>query len=413
MPSRDTQGEGEIACRGGVVTSSTAKISWATVAWLRARLHQGGASEADGPRPYLVDVRSPEEFARGHLEGALNVPVADGPGTAPGTIRPDHEMRALDALVPDFRVQVVLYCASGARAARAAEVLKARGYRRVFLLEEGYADVAHANDAHDARADARMTRRYGRQMAIPGFGPDAQMRLGEARVLLVGAGGLGSPVALYLAAAGVGTLGIADGDEVALSNLHRQVLHTTGAVGRPKVESARQTLRALNPDVTVITHAHLDADALDRAVERDGFHVIVDGSDNLPTRYAVSDVALARGIPVVSGAVQRLEGQLTTLMPAAAAARWGRAPGPCYRCIFPETGSRIAESCEAAGVLGPVCGTVGSMMATEVIKLLTHQGDLAIGMLLLFDARTSSLMRVTIAETCAHAGYRPPTDPDR
>jgi sulfur-carrier protein adenylyltransferase/sulfurtransferase len=364
------------------------KLSRDALRWLRAPLQTSGSDAAisETRDPLLVDVRSPEEFAAGHLEGAQNYPL------------PEIEQQAAK-LEPDLRRQIVLYCGSGERARRGAQKLIHMGYTRVFLLTEGYEEVVAKASPERPVAQAR----YSRQVALPQLGASGQEQLANTRVLLVGLGGLGSPVALYLAAAGVGTLGLSDGDTVELSNLHRQILHSTGRVGRGKADSAKTALRELNPGTSVVTHGHADQSLLDESLAvPGGYDIIVDGTDNLEARYLVSDAAFAHGTPVVHGSVFRFEGMVTTLMPRAAASARALPRSACYRCIFPPIGKSLTVSCADAGVLGAICGVVGSLMATEVLKLALGIGEPLIGSLLLYDGLTTRFTRVRSSDTCPH-----------
>jgi molybdopterin/thiamine biosynthesis adenylyltransferase len=234
---------------------------------------------------------------------------------------------------------------------------------------------------------AEQRERYSRHLLIPEVGVEGQQKLLEAKVLLLGAGGLGSPTALYLAAAGVGTLGIVDDDEVDLSNLQRQVIHTTDRIGVPKVDSAEETISAINPDVEVVKYpVRLDASNIVEIIE--GYDVIVDGLDNFPTRYLLNDASVRLDIPVVSAAILGFDGQLSVFKPH---------DGPCYRCLFPEPPpAELAPSCGANGVLGVLPGTMGLLQATEVVKLVIGEGDPLIGRLLLYDALAATFTEVKV-----------------
>lgn len=314
----------------------------------------------------LRDVREADEFRQGHLPGALHLP------------RGQLELR-VDSVLPAREASVVVYCASGARAALAASTLVDLGYRAVSRLEPGFArwrELGHPVEVPRVFDEAQRDR-YARQLRLHEVGEAGQRRLLDARVLCVGAGGLGSSALLYLAAAGVGTLGIADGDVVEVSNLQRQVLHTTARLGRRKVESAEETLRALNPQVRVVRFdTRLTPDTIDRALA--DFELVIDGSDNFATRYALNDAAVRARKPLVTGAVHRFEGQVTTVEPFV---------GPCYRCLFPRTPAPgLAPACAEAGVLGVLPGVIGTIQATEAIKLLLGLGSPLRGRLLVYDA---------------------------
>jgi sulfur-carrier protein adenylyltransferase/sulfurtransferase len=345
--------------------------------------------------PILIDVREPDEFVSGVLERSHLVPRAE----LPSRIR---------TLAPELSAIIVVYCASGARSALAAQTLLALGYSNAHSMrggikrwrECGLPVVAPspydqlAGGAATALSSAQLER-YARHLRLAEVGVTGQTKLLDARVLCIGAGGLGSPASLYLAAAGIGHLGIVDHDRVDLSNLQRQVVHTTARVGAPKTESASATLAALNPDVDVIRHDSklTAANALDVLANYD---VILDGSDNFPTRYLVNDAALRLGKPVVYGAVQRFEGQVSVF-----------AGAPCYRCLFPQPPpADAAPSCQEAGVLGVLPGVIGMLQATEAIKLILGIGESLLGRLVLYDALTLRFSELKLAadrtcRTCA------------
>ncbi len=315
----------------------------------------------------LIDVRETEEFATGHLPGARHVP------------RGYLESR-IEGAVPDRSQRVVLYCASGNRSALAAHTLQEDlGYEHVESMLGGitlWKDRGYEVDVPRAMT-ALQRERYSRHLLVPEVGEDGQRKLLDARVLLLGAGGLGSPVALYLAAAGVGTLGIVDDDEVDLSNLQRQVIHTTDRIGVSKVDSAEATIQALNPDVEVVKYAtRLDADNIMEIIA--GWDIVVDGADNFPTRYLLNDATVRLGIPVVSASILGFDGQLSVFKPY---------EGPCYRCLYPvPPPADLAPSCGANGVLGVLPGTMGLLQATEVVKLIVGAGEPLVGRLLLYEA---------------------------
>jgi len=315
----------------------------------------------------IIDVREGEEFAAGHLPGAKHVP------------RGYLESR-IDNAVPDRTQRVILYCATGQRSALAAHTLTEElGFERVESMTGGitlWKDRGYEVDVPQTLT-AEQRERYSRHVLVPEVGLDGQLKLLEAKVLLLGAGGLGSPTALYLAAAGVGTLGIVDNDVVDLSNLQRQVIHSTSKIGIPKVDSAEQAIHDLNPDVKVVKYqTRLDASNIMEIIA--GYDVIVDGVDNFPTRYLLNDASVRLKIPVVSAAILGFEGQLSVFAPY---------DGPCYRCLFRQPPpAELAPSCGANGVLGVLPGTMGLLQATEVIKLITGSGDPLIGRLLMYDA---------------------------
>lgn len=317
-------------------------------------------------RALVLDVREPDEYEQGHLPDAMWIP------------RGLLEQR-IEAAAPERERPIVVYCAGGTRSVLGAHTLGLLGYRRVVSMAGGFSAWKAQGlpwvMPRLLRAD--QTQRYARHLLLPEVGTAGQLRLLDAKVLCLGAGGLGSPAAMYLAAAGVGTLGIVDDDVVDVSNLQRQILHTADRVGRPKVESAEKTLRALNSDVHVVAHrARLTADnALEILA---GYDVVIDGADNFPTRYLLNDAALRLGTPVVHASIFRFEGQLTVL---------GLPGGPCYRCLFPQPPPlALAPSCAEAGVLGVLPGVLGVLQATEAIKLILGLGTSAAGRLVLYDA---------------------------
>ena len=314
----------------------------------------------------LIDCREPEEFDNGVITGALRLP------------RGQLELK-IEALQPDRAAPIALYCATGVRSALGAQALAQLGYRDVVNVAGGvdaWIGAGHPLD-HPRRLTRGQLARYARQVLLPELGEAGQRRLLDARVLLVGAGGLGSPAALYLAAAGVGTLGIVDHDSVDLSNLQRQILHGEDTTGRPKVESARRALMRLNSEVQVIAIAERLTAANARRIF-DGFEVVVDGTDNFPTRYLINDACVLLDLPNVHGAIYRFDGQVAV---------FNHAGGPCYRCLYPEPPPpELAPSCVEAGVLGAICGVIGTLQAVETIKLLTGLGDSLSGRMVSFDA---------------------------
>jgi molybdopterin/thiamine biosynthesis adenylyltransferase/rhodanese-related sulfurtransferase len=325
----------------------------------------------------IVDVRETEEFATGHLPGAKHVP------------RGYLESR-IEGAVPDRSQRVVLYCASGNRSALAARTLERElGYEHVESMTGGitlWKDRGY-EVAVPQTLSAEQRERYSRHLLIPEVGEEGQRKLLDAKVLLLGAGGLGSPTALYLAAAGVGTLGIVDNDDVDLSNLQRQVIHTTDRIGVPKVDSAEQSIHALNPDVEVVKYKmRLDASNILEIIS--GYDVIVDGADNFPTRYLLNDASVRLQIPVVSASILGFEGQLSVFKPY---------EGPCYRCLYPvPPPAELAPSCGANGVLGVLPGTMGLLQATEVVKLVIGAGEPLIGRLLLYDALAATFTELKV-----------------
>ena len=325
----------------------------------------------------LVDVREPEEWATGHIPGAKHVPKS-------------YLESRIEGAVPDRSAHVILYCASGNRSAWAARTLiEDLGYEHVESMTGGF--TLWKDRGYDVELprtlSAEQRERYSRHLLLPEVGTEGQQKLLDAKVLLLGAGGLGSPAALYLAAAGVGTLGIVDNDEVDISNLQRQVIHSSERVGVPKVDSAEQTINALNPDVKVQKYPlRLGAENIMEVLP--GYDVVVDGLDNFPTRYLLNDASVRLGIPVVSAAILGFEGQLSVFKPY---------DGPCYRCLFPvPPPAELAPSCGANGVLGVLPGTMGLLQATEVIKLILGEGDPLIGRLLMYDALAASFTEVKV-----------------
>ena len=339
--------------------------------------------------PMLLDVREKEEFRQGYVPGAVSLP------------RGFLEMRVEDA-VPDKNTPIVAYCAGGTRSLLAGRILKELGYTNVTSMRGGF--TAWKNQGLPVAADRQFTAeqqiRYSRHFLLPEVGEAGQAKLLDAKVLCIGAGGLGSPAAFYLAAAGVGTIGIVDMDVVDLSNLQRQILHTNDRIGMLKTESARMTLQALNPDVKVLEfRERLSSENAFRIFEP--FDVIVNGCDNFPTRYLANDAAVMLHKPLVDGAIWQFEGQATVFNPPA---------GPCYRCLFPEPpppGS--TPSCAEAGVLGVLPGLVGCVQALETIKLILGKGKTLVGRMMHFDTLTGDVrtLRLRRDPKCAVCGEHP------
>jgi sulfur-carrier protein adenylyltransferase/sulfurtransferase len=327
----------------------------------------------DGYR--VIDVREKVEWDEGHIAGATLLPLADLPARA-GEVLADRDEPLL------------LHCAVGARSRRAAAHLASIGYTRLANLVGPLTEWRRAGGAWEQPASlltAAQRRRYSRQVLIPEIGQEGQRRLLDAKVLLIGAGGLGSPIALYLAASGVGTIGLVDDDVVDESNLQRQVMHTVGRIGQPKTASARVTLEALNPETRVVEHRErLGAGNVEQLIA--GYDVVVDGTDNFDTRYVLNDAAVKLRKPVVHGSIYRWDGQVTTFIPFA---------GPCYRCMYPtQPPEELAPSCAVAGVLGVLPGIAGIIQANEVLKLLLGVGETLSGRLLMFDALTTEFSEV-------------------
>ncbi len=324
------------------------------------------AEEAMNGGAVVLDVREPDEYEQGALPGAVHIPRG-------------HLESQIENRVPDRATPIVVHCAGGTRSAFAAETLAQLGYTDVVSMAGGFNRWKDEGRAWSTPRvlSPEQRNRYQRHLLLPEVGEAGQQRLLDAKVLLLGAGGLGSPAALYLAAAGVGTLGIVDMDVVDESNLQRQILHNMERIGERKVDSAKKTLTAINPDVTVVPHdVRLGADNVLEVLA--GYDVIVDGTDNFPTRYLVNDASLKLRIPVVHGSIFRFEGQATVFHPYV---------GPCYRCLIPEPPpAELAPSCAEAGVLGVLPGIVGSIQAMEAIKILLDLGDTLTGRLLAYDA---------------------------
>jgi molybdopterin/thiamine biosynthesis adenylyltransferase/rhodanese-related sulfurtransferase len=334
-------------------------------------------SNGNGSAPVLVDVREQHEFEEAHIPGAIHVPRG-------------HLESRIEGKVGDKHGPIVLYCASGQRSALAAHTLQSLlGYDDVASMTGGITLWKDRGfEVETPRAlDADQKNRYSRHVLLPEVGMEGQLKLLDAKVLLLGAGGLGSPTALYLAAAGVGTLGIVDDDVVDVSNLQRQVIHTTSRVGEPKVDSAERAVKDLNPGVNVEKYnTRLDSSNIMEIIE--GYDVIVDGVDNFPTRYLLNDATVRLKIPVVSASILGFDGQLSIFAPY---------EGPCYRCLYPTPPpAELAPSCGANGVLGVLPGTMGLLQATEVVKLIVGAGDPLIGRLLLYDALAASFTELKV-----------------
>src|SRR5438477_9923321 len=324
--------------------------------------------------PTYLDVREPNEWNVEHIPDAVHLPLA----------RVESEV---ESVLPDKSAPIVVYCRSGRRSFNAQQTMLRLGYENVENMEGGILDwdgpvVSESSLTRD------QLNRYSRHLLIPEVGEDGHRKLLEARGLLVGAGGLGSPSSLYLAAAGVGTLGIVDADVVDETNLQRQIVHSTARLGEPKVRSAAETIEALNPDVEVAQYEErLTSENADRIIGA-GWDVIVDGADNFPTRYLVNDASVWHDVPVVHGSIYRFEGQVTVFKPK---------QGPCYRCLFPQPPPpELAPSCAEGGVLGVLPGVIGSLQTNEAIKLAAGIGEPLVGRLLLFDALATEVSEVKI-----------------
>jgi molybdopterin/thiamine biosynthesis adenylyltransferase/rhodanese-related sulfurtransferase len=344
------------------------------LAQTKAKIREVDTAEAERaiavPGTVVLDVREPDEYEQGAVPGAVHIPR--------GHLESQVESRLADRDAP-----VVVYCAGGTRSAFAADTLTQLGYTNVVSMNGGF--NKWKNESRDWRVpqtlSAEQRNRYQRHLLLPEVGEEGQSKLLDSKVLLIGAGGLGSPAALYLAAAGVGTLGIIDMDVVDASNLQRQILHNMDRIGERKVDSAKKTLTAMNPDVNVVTYdIRLGADNIIGIFNE--YDVVVDGTDNFPTRYLVNDASLKTETPVIHGSIFRFEGQASVYLPH---------QGPCYRCQVPEPPpAELAPSCSEAGVLGVLPGIIGSIQAMEAIKFLLGLGDLLVGRLLAYDALEES-----------------------
>jgi molybdopterin/thiamine biosynthesis adenylyltransferase/rhodanese-related sulfurtransferase len=334
------------------------------------------AQEIEGGDVVLIDTREPHEYQEAHLENGKLVP--------PGLLGDE-----IAAAAPDKSARTILYCRSGNRSYKAAEQLQALGYEDVASMAGGI--LAWQEQGLPVVSASGMTAeqrdRYSRHTLLPEVGVDGQLKMLNAKVLLVGAGGLGAPTALYLAAAGIGTLGLVDDDVVDASNLQRQVIHNTERIGVPKTESARLTIEALNPDVNVVEH-RLRLDASNIVEILGEYDVIVDGADNFPTRYLLNDASVRLRKPVVSASILSFDGQISTFVPF---------EGPCYRCLYPTPPpAELAPSCSANGVLGVMAGTMGLLQANEVLKLVLGIGEPLIGRLLLFEALSTRFTELKV-----------------
>jgi len=366
----------------GLMAETRAAVRLVPLDQLRQRLSVGEAV-------HLVDVREGEEFRAGFIPGAVSVP------------RGFLETK-IEQVVPDKNAKVILYCAGGVRSALAARTMAELGYTDVESADPGFVrwkDLGYPTIVPRVLTPEQRDR-YSRHLLLPEVGEKGQAALLDARVLLLGAGGLGAPAALYLAAAGVGTIGVVDADVVDASNLQRQVIHNTKRIGQPKVDSAAETITALNPDVNVIKYQErLTSENVDRIF--DDFDVIVDGCDNFPTRYLVNDASVMKKKPVVHGSIFRFDGQVTTFMPFV---------GPCYRCLYPEPPPpHLAPSCQEAGVLGVLPGIIGVIQATETIKLILKKGEPLVGRLLTYDSMNMTFRTLKLRRDpeCPMCGPRP------
>lgn len=356
------------------------------IADVKSKIKEIDANDVDIKNVTLIDVREPNETEGGVIPGAITI--------ARGVLETNIENRVSDKSSP-----IVVYCASGIRSAFATYTLGQLGYENVSSLIGGF------NGWKDAGKEFEVPKtfsndqyeRYQRHLLLPEVGQAGQQKLFDAKILLLGAGGLGSPAALYLAAAGVGTLGVIDMDVVDRSNLQRQVLHSIHSVGMLKTESAKSRILSLNPDCNVILfNERLDADNVIDIISQ--FDLVVDGTDNFPTRYLLNDASVITKTPVVHGSIFRFEGQVTVL---------DSENGPCYRCMLPEPPPpALAPSCAEAGVLGVLPGIVGSLQALEAIKFVLQIGEPLVGKLLSFDSleesfRTFAVRKNPQCPTCS------------
>jgi sulfur-carrier protein adenylyltransferase/sulfurtransferase len=331
---------------------------------------------SDRGRPALLDVRERDEFEQGFIPGAVHIPR--------GNLETRIERNVFPRSTP-----IVVYCATGTRSVYAAKTLGELGYTDVVSMAGGFA--AWKENGHEWTVPRTLTgqqlERYSRHVLIPEVGEQGQLRLLDSKVLLIGAGGLGSPAALYLAAAGVGTIGVVDADVVDVSNLQRQIVHTVERVGMPKVDSAEIAMKALNPEVTVVKHPErLTSENVLDVIS--GYDVIIDGTDNFPTRYLLNDASLVAGLPVVHGSIYQFEGSVTVYKPH---------DGPCYRCQYPEPPPpELAPSCAEGGVLGVLPGVIGTMQATEAIKLLLGIGQPLVGRQVRYDALSMEFVELSM-----------------
>jgi molybdopterin/thiamine biosynthesis adenylyltransferase/rhodanese-related sulfurtransferase len=340
--------------------------------------------------PLLIDVRTDRERRVSYIPDSIHLPMAD------------VEAR-LAEVAPDPDRPIITYCATGVRSLRILPTFASLGYEDAVSMAGGIVEwqaLGYPTASPSALDDEKLAR-YSRHLLIPEVGIAGQERLLEANILLIGAGGLGSPAGLYLAAAGVGRIGIVDDDTVDASNLQRQVLHSTAELGERKAESARRTLQELNPDVEVVTYEErLSSENVDRILS-EGWELVVDGADNFPTRYLLNDASVWHGIPVVHGSIYRFEGQATVFKPY---------EGPCYRCLFPQPPPpELAPSCAEGGVLGVLPGVIGSLQANEALKLALDIGEPLVGRLLLFDALTTTFSEVSVRRDpdCPVCGENP------
>jgi molybdopterin/thiamine biosynthesis adenylyltransferase/rhodanese-related sulfurtransferase len=351
-----------------------------------------------GEKLTVLDVREKDEWRGGYIPGAVSLP------------RGFLEIQAEQKL-PDKNAHIVAYCAGGTRSALAAATLQELGYSNVETANPGFVrwkDLGYPVETPPQLSDSQRER-YSRHILLPEVGETGQAKLLQSKVLLLGAGGLGSPALMYLAAAGVGTLGIVDADVVDASNLQRQIIHATSRVGSPKVDSAAKFVADLNSDVKVVAYKERLTSANVERIFSD-YQIVIDGTDNFPTRYLVNDASVWLGKPVVHGSIFRFDGQVTTFVSERAASKLGVTAGPCYRCLYPEPPPpHLAPSCQEAGVLGILCGIVGTVQATEAIKLLLGKGTSLVGRLLTYDSMKMRFRELKLrrAPDCPVCGPKP------
>lgn len=361
---------------------------------VKSEIKEVQPAEVDGkrkdPNVVLVDVREPEEWEGGVVPGAITIP------------RGLLELQVEDE-VPDKNKEIVCYCAGGVRSALATKALEQLGYKKVSSMIGGFNGWKNAGLPIQTKKGLKREQsvRYARHTALPEVGEEGQLKLLQSKVLLIGAGGLGCPTGLYLAAAGVGTLGIIDFDVVDLTNLQRQILHSEDEVGKPKVESARKRLNSINSDITVFPiREKLSRENVMRIIA--DYDIVVNGCDNFPTRYLINDASVFAKKPLVDGSIFRFEGQVTIFYPAGG--------GPCYRCLYPEPPPpEMAPSCAEGGVLGVLPGIIGSIQAVETIKLILGKGDPLVGRLLMYDALGEKFREMKIRRDpgCPVCGDKP------
>lgn len=355
---------------------------------------QEAFAELEDGNVKLIDTREPYEYEESHIEGSELIP--------PGVIAD-----RIEAAVPDKDQRIILQCRSGARSMASAETLAELGYTNLANLTGGILEWEAQGLPVQSNVNLTPAQRdrYSRHILLPEIGVEGQVKMLEAKVLLLGAGGLGAPSALYLAAAGIGTIGLIDDDVVDASNLQRQVIHNTSRIGTPKTASARQTIEELNPDVNVVEYNfHLNADNILDVIE--DYDVIVDGADNFPVRYLLNDASVRLKKPVVSASILSFDGQISTFMPY---------EGPCYRCLYPTPPPpELAPSCSANGVLGAMAGQMGLLQANEVFKLVLGIGEPLIGRLLIYEALSTTFTELKVRRDpeCPICGPNAPEIPE-